>query len=324
LKVLLTGAGGQIGTALRRQQPAAVELVNLWRRPPADANSDAGSDSTRNVITDLTNFTELTALLQQQRFDVIINAAAWTAVDAAEQQPHSARQMNAELPALLAAQARRQDALLLHYSTDYVHDGSKSSAYIEADEPAPLNVYGNSKLAGDQAIIVSGCRYLLLRTSWVYGGPSRNFLHTIAARMCQGQSLHVVDDQIGCPTWSLDIARCSWQVLTADAVQHGFNAGLYHLAGVDGMSWYDFAREIHAVLAAANVVPETTSLHACGSDDYPQQAKRPPAVLLDSTAFKQRFGCVAAGSESIRQATLGWLQDAECRQINAESKSGQH
>jgi len=310
VKVLLTGASGQIGTALRRLQPAGVKMVSLLRQSQLDATAVKDDHGGHRVVIDLRDTDDLTALLQQQRFDVIINAAAWTAVDAAEQQADAAWQMNAELPGLLAEHARDQDALLLHFSTDYVHDGSNQAACLEADTPTPLNVYGRSKLAGDCAIIASGCRHLILRTSWVYGGPSRNFLHTIAARLCQGQPLQVVDDQRGCPTWSMDIARCSWQALASNAIQQGFNPGLYHLAGVDAMSWYDFALEIQSQLAAVQALPDTVSLSACASHAYPQQATRPAAVVLDSSAFQRRFGCSAGGRAAIRSATLDWLHKA--------------
>lgn len=307
MSVLLTGAGGQIGSALRRLCPPTLDLLSLYRRPCPDTDTGSGVAGAHSMVMDLADLNAISTLLQQQRFDVIINAAAWTAVDAAQQQPQAAWQLNAELPALLAARACEQDSLLLHYSTDYVHDGSQKTNHLEDAEPAPLNVYGRSKLAGDQAIQASGCRHLILRTSWVYGGPGSNFLDTIAARLMSAQPLRVVDDQIGCPTWSEDIARCSWQALDAASVQPAFNAGLYHLAGADAMSWYDFAVEIQVTLAAAGVLPPASSLNACGSDDYPQAAQRPSRVVLDSSAFRQRFGARPDGRAAIRRATLHWL-----------------
>lgn len=311
MKVLLTGASGQLGSALRRSRSAGVQLVCTSRRPLAQEPVLAGQPCDQSVVVDLSDTHAVRAMLQQHHFDIIINAAAWTAVDAAEQQPQAVWQLNAELPAQLAAYACEQDALLLHYSTDYVYDGSKQAAYVETDLPAPLNVYGRSKLAGDQAIIDSGCRHLILRTSWVYGGPSGNFLHTIAQRLCQGQPLRVVNDQIGCPSWSMDIARCSWQALSSVSVQPGFNPGLYHLAGNDAMSWYDFALEIQSELLAAQALADSSGVSACTSAEYPQQAKRPAAVALDCSGFQRRFDCHTGGRAAIRAATREWLANPE-------------
>ncbi len=300
MNILLTGAGGQIGSALRKTAPAGVKLFACYRQLAEHADADACS-------VDLGDADQVAALLRQHRFDVIINAAAWTAVDEAESQPEAAFRMNAGLPQQLAEHALAERIALLHYSSDYVYAGNKHGDYIETDAPAPLNVYGRSKLAGDAAIIATACDHLILRTSWVYGGPGKNFLYSIAERLLQGAAVSVVDDQLGCPTWSEDIARCSWQALSCMRVQQTFNSGLYHLSGSEAMSWYDFAEQIRQTLLQQKALPQSASVSACTSSSYPQQAPRPARSVLDCAAFRQQFGCSPAGVESIHQATLNYL-----------------
>jgi len=196
-----------------------------------------------------------------------VNAAAYTAVDKAEAEPALAMQVNGTAPGILAEEAKRSGALLVHYSTDYVFDGTKRGAYVEEDKTGPLSVYGKTKLAGEEAIRRSGCRYLILRTSWVYGPRGKNFFLTIARRAAEGQNLRVVDDQRGVPTTSRFLAEETLALLKKDA------SGLLHLVPAGETTWYEFAREI--VQGRVRVDPIKTA-------EFPTPARRPANSVLDN------------------------------------------
>ena len=221
---------------------------------------------------------------------LIVNAAAYTAVDQAESEPGLAHQINADVPALLGRWAVGHGALIAHYSTDYVFDGSKDGAYAETDAPNPLGVYGLTKLAGDEALIASGCDHLILRVSWVYGTRGRNFLLTMQRLMAERDALNVVDDQIGAPTWCRRIAETTGSALgklLGSEEAHRTLGGLYHLAPAGETSWFGFASAIRdAGGFDCELTPITTA-------EYPTPAARPANSRMDTTKLQSTLGIMS-------------------------------
>ena len=269
MRILLTGRNGQVGWEVQKALAPLGELTALGR-----------------AELDLSDAGRLREAVREANPDVIVNAAAYTAVDKAESEREAAFAVNATAPGILAEEAKRNGALLVHYSTDYVFDGAKPVPYVEEDEPNPINVYGASKLAGERAIAGSGCRYLILRTSWVYGPRGSNFLLTILRVAREGPELRVVDDQIGAPTSSRAIARATAQVLRPGA------HGTYHLSAAGQVSWCGFAR---AILARAGVA---TAVVPIRSEDYPAAARRPRNSRLDCSRLRETFGVALAPWEA--------------------------
>ena len=265
MKILLTGRNGQVGWELERSlaplgQVIATDLATL---------DLADADATRLAV-------------RAAKPDVIVNAAAYTAVDKAESERDLAHAINATAVGVLAEETKRLGALLVHYSTDYVFDGTKPSPYVEDDAPNPVNVYGASKLAGERAVQASGCGYLILRTSWVYGPRGSNFLLTMLRLARERPELQVVDDQFGAPTSSLAIARATAQLLRRGA------GGLYHLTAAGAVTWCGFAR---AILARAGIA---TPVRAIRTEDYPTPAKRPRNSRLDCSRLRKDFDLALA------------------------------
>jgi dTDP-4-dehydrorhamnose reductase len=269
LRILLTGRNGQVGWELQKTLAPLGELTALGR-----------------AELDLRDAARIGEAVRAANPDVIVNAAAYTAVDKAESEGDLAFAVNAVAPGILAEEARRSGTLLVHYSTDYVFDGSKPTPYVEDDAPNPLNVYGASKLAGERAIAASGCRHLILRTSWVYGPRGSNFLLTILRVARERPELRVVDDQIGAPTSSRAIAHATAQVLRPGA------HGTYHLSAAGQVSWCGFAR---AILARAGVATPVVPIR---SEDYPTAAKRPRNSRLDCSRLRETFGVALAPWEA--------------------------
>ena len=214
---------------------------------------------------------------------MIVNAAAYTAVDRAEIGREAAFAVNASAVRVIAEEAKRLDALLIHFSTDYVFDGEKRTPYVESDPPAPLNVYGNSKLEGERAIAASGCRYFIFRTSWLYGPSGRNFVHAILAAAKSKPGLRVVNDQRGAPTSSGAIADAVAQVLSSPDLSSK-PGGVYHLSAAGETTWHGFAT---AILQAKGL---KTPVAAIRSDEYPAAARRPKNSLLDNAKIGAAFG----------------------------------
>jgi dTDP-4-dehydrorhamnose reductase len=270
LKILLTGREGQVGWELQRSLVALGDVV-----------------ATNRHELDLCDSTAIRRTVREARPDIIVNAAAYTAVDNAESERDIAAQVNGIAPAILAEQAKVLGALLVHYSTDYVFDGSKQAPYKEEDTPNPLSVYGRTKLEGEQAIAASKCRHLIFRTSWVYASRGRNFLLAILKAAREKPELRVVDDQFGAPTSSAAIAEATARVLRA-----GGPEGLYHMSAIGRTTWFNFAQAIlHKVAIDTPVVP-------IRSDQYPAKAKRPRNSVLDNARLKQAFGVSLPGWES--------------------------
>ena len=253
MKVLLIGRNGQVGWELARLLPTLGELVSTGREELDLADDDA----IRRVVP-------------EAKPQLIVNAAAYTAVDKAESEPELAMRINGTAPGVLAEEAKRLGALLVHYSTDYVFDGTKSTAYVEDDAPNPLSVYGRSKLAGERAIRTSGCRHLILRTSWVYGPRGKNFFLTIAGRARAGEPLRVVADQRGVPTTSRFLAEKTLALLAKDA------SGLLHLVPAGETTWYDFAREI------VKLTRSQSEVQPIKTGEFPVAARRPANSILDN------------------------------------------
>lgn len=266
-RILLTGTSGQVGYELQRSLQGLGEIIALDR-----ARMDlADLDQVRDVI-------------RQVKPGLIINPAAYTAVDKAESEPELARRINAEAPALMAEEARKLGAAMIHYSTDYVFDGSKPTPYTEDDPTCPVNVYGATKLAGEQAIQAAGIPYLILRTSWVYGMRGKNFLLTMMRLARERDELRVVADQYGAPTWCRTIADTTahivaqMQALTADGGRDVWRerTGIYHLSAQGKTTWYDFTK---AILAHPSLEKKPVVI-PIGSADYPVPARRPANSVL--------------------------------------------
>ena len=253
MKVLLTGRSGQVGFELARVLPPLGEVLSTGR---GDLNL-ADADAIRRAV-------------RAAKPQLIVNAAAYTAVDKAESEPEVAMRINASAPGVLAEEAKRLGAMLVHYSTDYVFDGTKRTGYVEDDAPNPLSVYGRSKLAGERAIRDSGCRHLILRTSWVYGPRGKNFFLTIAGKARAGERLRVVADQRGVPTTSAFLAEKTLALLAKDA------NGLLHLVPAGETTWYDFAREIVQLAAS------TSEVQPIKTGEFPVAARRPANSVLDN------------------------------------------
>jgi dTDP-4-dehydrorhamnose reductase len=227
------------------------------------------------------------------RPQVIVNASAYTAVDRAEEQVDLAMRLNAQAPAVMAEAARALDATLIHFSTDYVFDGEKDSAYTEDDSTNPLNVYGQSKLSGEQAIIEAGCAYVTLRTSWVYSLRGDSFVSKSLAWARQQETLRIVSDQVGSPTWARMLAEMTAAVLAQSlpAPQDYFAArsGVYHLGGLGSVSRLDFARAILRLDPRADE-QKVRNLEPASTADFPTPARRPLRTSLDCSRFESIFG----------------------------------
>ena len=290
-KILLTGKNGQLGDDLRQILPRLGELI-----------------ATDREQCDLSRPAEIRNLIRELRPALIVNAAAYTAVDQAEQEEALARAINSEAPAVMAEEARKIGAALVHYSTDYVFDGARNSPYAENDLPNPISAYGRTKLAGEQAVRDSGADHLIFRTEWVYSTRGKNFLLTILRLATQREELRIVRDQVGAPTFSREIAGA-----TAKALQQIFNrtdetaawserSGTYHMTAAGETTWYDFTEAIlqeaaqlsnsaawfqaatnGKELLTRRVVPITAA-------EYPTPARRPAYSLLSNSKLNRVFG----------------------------------
>lgn len=264
MKVLIAGAGGQLGQALCRTAPADVVL---------EARSSAQLD-----ITDLE---EVSSIVRQLRPDVIINAAAYTAVDRAEADREHAFAVNARGPAHLAQAAAGCGARLLQVSTDYVFDGDNARPYRPLDACHPLGSYGASKRAGEEAVMAAAGRWVIVRTSWLYAETGNNFVRTMLRLMQERDALAVVADQIGSPTWARTLAQALWGIVAAPALH-----GLYHWADLGVASWYDFAVAIQEEAVARGLLQRTIPIRPLRSEEYPTAARRPAYSVLDTADLR--------------------------------------
>lgn len=287
LRLLITGANGQVGWHLQRSLAPMGEVMAI------DIEQ-----------VDLTDLEAVSRTVREFAPDVVANAAAYTAVDKAESEPELARTINVGAPGRIAEECARSGALLIHYSTEYVYDGSKTTPWEETDATGPLNVYGETKLAGDQAIMASGCAYIILRTTWVYDTRGKNFLRTVLRLAREKDELRIVGDQYGAPTWARALAEATTIILARSLEQKSksneWPTGLFHCSAAGRTSWAEFAEaimseyddccswpadtgEFSAPLQAKRVVHIT-------SDQYQTPARRPRNSVLSNAKVLQAFG----------------------------------
>ncbi len=296
MKILLIGKNGQVGWELQRTLATLGEIISVDRNQMDLANPDS-----------------IRAVIRGTKPDIIVNAAAYTAVDKAESEPELVMAINGVAPGIMAEEAKRLNALMVHYSTDYVFDGTKTTPYTEDDIPNPLNVYGKTKLAGEQAIQAAGISHLIFRTSWVYGARGKNFLLTILRLAKEQDELKIVDDQIGAPTWSRMIAEATGQILAQSSLPHIYDlsmltdqrkselrksgvtslsrlkdvSGVYHLTSGGQTSWYGFTEAI--LKSAPHLVPQP-SLKPISTSEYPLPALRPTNSVISNCRIFKTFG----------------------------------
>lgn len=280
-RILVTGARGQLGGALAELLPAHGEVVAVDRATLDLADADAIVRVMREVAPDL-----------------VINAGAYTAVDLAERERDAAFAVNARAPGILAEEAKRRGAVLVHYSTDYVFDGSGRVPYTEASPTGPLNAYGASKLAGEQAVAASGAHALVLRTSWVYGLTGKNFLLTIRRLAAERDELRIVADQAGTPNWSHDLAAATGELVARGLPALAERAGLFHLSAAGATTWHGFAQAIVGPVTTPRVVPIATA-------DYPTPARRPAYGVLATDRLRDVFGVTLRPWPDALSACLG-------------------
>lgn len=279
MTVLLFGGNGQLGQELRRALAPLGEVV-------ATTRSGSLPDGSACEVADFNAPASLTALLDRVRPDVVVNAAAYTAVDRAEDDRDAAWRANAEAPGVIARWCAAAGVPMVHYSTDYVFDGQGTRPYREEDTTAPLGAYGGSKLDGEQAIRAAGGRHLIFRTAWVYASHSANFLRTMLRVGAERDVLRVVADQVGTPTPAALIAD-----VTAQALQHsGGLSGTWHLTANGETSWHGFAEAIFAEAVAAGKLARAPKVEAITTAEYPTPAKRPAYSGLDVSKLEADFG----------------------------------
>jgi len=292
-KILLTGKNGQVGEELERLLPEVGEVVALGRQE-----------------LDLSNPDGIRRTIRAVRPNLIVNAAAYTAVDQAEKEETAASEINSAAPAIMAEEAKKVGASLVHYSTDYVFDGLKGNPYVEDDPTGPISVYGTTKLVGEQAIRASGVPHLIFRTSWVYATRGRNFLLTILRLATQREELRIVRDQIGAPTGSREIADATTKILCQLYRREGGLSdvsGTYHMTATGVTNWHEFAT---AILEEASHAPKTVPWFAAATggkplitrrilpittQEFPTPARRPAYSVLSNARLMKTFGIQLPG-----------------------------
>jgi len=294
-RILVTGKNGQLGWELQKALRYLGDVIALSREQ-----------------LDLTDFQGIRRKVRETRPDIVVNAAGYTAVDQAEDHSEAARLINAIAPAVLAEEAKKIQALFIHYSTDYVFDGAKASPYVESDPTNPLNVYGRTKLEGEKAIEAIGGSYLIFRTSWLYALRGQNFVFSILRLARDRDEVRVVDDQIGVPNWSRVIAEATAQVAAEawrhiDAETFGDLKGIYHLSGAGAISWFEFAREILKVAGDCNRTEAAQrppgKIVNISTAEYSSRTTRPKYSVLSSAKLQRTFGIVPSRwDEQLRRA----------------------
>ena len=269
MNILLFGKTGQVGWELQRALAPLGNLIAL------DVHS-------KEYCGDFSKPEGIAETVRAIKPDVIVNAAAHTAVDKAESEPEFAQLLNATSVEAIAKEAAKIGAWVVHYSTDYVFPGDGDKPWRETDATAPLNVYGQTKLDGEKAVTDSGCDYLIIRTSWLYSSFGNNFVKTIRRLTAEKDSLKVVFDQVGTPTYAGDLAQAILKII--DSGKYADNAGIYHFSNEGVCSWYDFAIEIR------NLSGNLCDIQPCHSAEFPSKVKRPNFSVLDKTKIKETFG----------------------------------
>lgn len=272
MKVLVTGCNGQVGSHLVKLLTGKVKLLAVDRRQ-----------------LDITNQDSVTAMVAQFDPDYIINAAAYTAVDRAEEEIEASYAINFKGPQYLAEAAEKCGAVILHISTDYVFDGGSSTPYFEGDSTNPKGVYGQSKLAGEKAVAKACTKYFILRTAWVFGEDGNNFVKTMLRLAQSRNELSIVDDQVGGPTYAKDIASALVKMI--ETVEDGKSSawGIYHFSGMPHVSWFEFAEAIFFAADGRNVLAELPKVSAIPTSAYPTPALRPANSRMDCNKINQMF-----------------------------------
>ena len=305
MKILLLGANGQVGFELARS------LAPLGELHLATRDGRRLSNVIKCVAADLANPETLGNALHAVAPDIVVNAAAYTAVDRAEDEENLADRVNHWALTVLGIWAAQAGALVVHYSTDYVFDGTSTQPYREDDATAPLGVYGRSKLAGENALRESGCDHLILRTAWVYAARGQNFLRTMLRLARDRDSVRVVNDQRGAPTTARLIADATafalerW--LSGDSTQHARSSGTYHLCAAGECTWFNFANTIFAHAVGAGLIERSPEVVPITTADYPTRAQRPAYSVLDTTKFRTAFGLHLPSWEQGLDAVIGEL-----------------
>ncbi|MCR4920720.1 MAG: dTDP-4-dehydrorhamnose reductase [Bacteroidaceae bacterium] len=311
MNILVTGANGQLGRELRivaHESSHHYVFADIVEAEPLST-----------LLLDITDEAALRHVVDEEDIQVIINCAGFTNVDLAESQPAQAESLNAHAPGLLARIMKERDGLIIHISTDYVFGGAAcNTPYREEQEGAPLGVYGASKLHGEQAILASGAECIILRTAWLYSPFGRNFLKTMLQLTATRDRVNVVFDQVGTPTYALDLAQTTasivenyskWRLARQQAERYP-KAGIYHYTGEGLCSWYDFAHEIASLAnhTACEVLP-------CHSDEFPSPVRRPAYSVLDKTKIKETFGLrIPHWTDSLRRC----MAQMEAKNLKAE------
>lgn len=311
MRILLLGCNGQVGWELQRSLDPLGPVTALAR------------EGHNGLSGDLANPGALAAAVKKISPDVIVNAAAYTAVDQAESEPQKARIINTQAPARLAIEAKAAGAWLIHYSTDYVFDGTGTAPWREDDPGDPVNVYGKTKLEGEEAIRESGCFHLIFRTSWVYAARGKNFIHTMLRLAAERDHLSVVDDQVGAPTGAELIADVTAQAIRmARGGQH--LAGTYHLAASGETSWWGYARLVidEAARAGMEFKVKAEDISPVSSEEFPAAAARPSNSRLDTTRLQKAFGLHMPAWEQGVLRTVKEILDARGGVIRAEKGGG--
>lgn len=264
--ILVTGANGQLGSELRKIGFSALDEVFY----------------TDVAELDITDYAAVEKFVKDKEIDTIINCAAYTAVDKAEEEPQLAAKINTEAVTNLARAAAKEGCLLIHISTDYVFDGTGTKPYSEKDKPCPVSVYGKTKLAGEEAILKSRCFHIIIRTAWLYSSFGNNFVKTILRLAAERPEINVVSDQVGSPTYAGDLAAAIVAIMyNEERIEH---EGIYHYSNEGVCSWYDFAAEIVRLSGKeCRVKPVTTA-------EYPTKTQRPAYSVLDKSKIKKTFG----------------------------------
>ena len=273
MNILVTGANGQLGTEMRNVSALSKDHFIF-----TDVNSIEGCETIPLDITDLSAICEIAS---KEEISVIINCAAFTNVDAAEDNPSLADLLNHKAVSNLAQIAKERNATLIHISTDYVFQGNRPTPCMEDWPTEPLGVYGKTKLAGEQSIIASGCKYIMFRTAWLYSPYGKNFVKTMRKLTSEKDNIKVVFDQVGTPTYAADLADVIYKIISERLLDR---QGIYHYSNEGVISWYDFAKAI------CELSGNNCDIQPCHSDEFPSKVQRPSFSVLDKTKIKKVFG----------------------------------
>jgi dTDP-4-dehydrorhamnose reductase len=272
MKVLIAGAGGQVGWELQQAAPTGIEIIAL-----------------QHADLDIADSSAVMSLVQQYQPDLVINAAAYTAVDKAEEETDKAYKVNTDGAANIARAVEDCSARLIHISTDFVFDGTGTKPYLPGDEPKPSGVYGASKLQGERAVMAeTSGRAVILRTAWVYSVHGSNFVKTMLRLMAEREELGVVDDQVGTPTWAKELAKTIWLIAGKTDMQ-----GTYHWTDDGKASWYDFALAIQEEAYGLGLLQKTIPIKPIKTEEYPTPARRPAYSVLDKASTLEALDCKA-------------------------------